>query len=155
VLFLAIVESRYRPEVVSHAGARGHFQWVTETARHPRYGLITKNEDGTENAEERIFLKLPKDLAPNKVAIFPLLKNKEALTSKAKEIFLNLKKENIDAVYDETGSIVKRYRKQDEIGTPYCVTVDFDTLENDTVTIRDRDTGEQKRIKIEEIKMYL
>jgi glycyl-tRNA synthetase len=114
---------------------------------------ILKDEDGKE--DKRIFLKLHKDLAPNKIAVFPLLKNKENLTNKAKEIFLNLKKENIDAVYDETGSIGKRYRKQDEIGTPFCVTVDFDTMENDTVTIRDRDTGEQKRIKIGEIKSYL
>jgi glycyl-tRNA synthetase len=104
--------------------------------------------------EERVVLRLPKNLAPKKIAIFPLLKNREELTKKAKEIYDNLKKQ-VFCEYDETGSIGKRYRKQDEIGTPYCITVDFDTLEDDTVTIRDRDTGEQKRIKIEEIKSYL
>jgi glycyl-tRNA synthetase len=104
--------------------------------------------------ETRVFLKLDKRLAPVKLAVFPLLKNKPDLVNKAKEIF---KKNNKSFIceYDETGSIGKRYRKQDEIGTPYCVTVDFDTLENETVTIRDRDTGEQKRIEIKDIGNYL
>ncbi len=112
-------------------------------------------EDVDEKGETRIFLKLNKDLAPNKFAVFPLLKNKPELTKKAREVFLTLKKEIGNVVYDDNANIGKRYRRQDEIGTPYCVTIDFETLENDTVTIRDRDTGEQKRIKIDEIKDYL
>lgn len=104
--------------------------------------------------EERVVLRLPKNLAPIKVAILPLLKNKEELTSKAKEIHNKLKKVCMSE-YDETGTVGKRYRRQDEIGTPYCVTVDFETLEDGTVTLRDRDTGEQKRIKIEEIENFV
>ena len=112
-------------------------------------------EEVDEKGETRVFLKLHKDLAPNKFAVFPLLKNKPELTKKAREVFLNLKKEIGNVVYDDNANIGKRYRRQDEIGTPYCITVDFETLEDNTVTIRDRDTGEQKRIKIEEIKTYL
>lgn len=104
--------------------------------------------------EERVVLRLPKILAPIKVAVLPLLKNREELTSKAHEIHKNLKKVCMTE-YDETGTVGKRYRRQDEIGTPFCVTVDFETLEDGTVTLRDRDTGEQKRIKIEEIENFV
>lgn len=107
--------------------------------------------------EPRAYLKLSKNLAPIRAAIFPLLKNKPELVGKAREIYMNLKKEIPNVTFDDNGNIGKRYRRQDEIGTPYCITVDFDTLgENiellDTVTLRDRDTGEQKRIKIEDLK---
>lgn len=88
-----------------------------------------------------------------KVAILPLSK-KEPLASKAKEIFKELSGELV-CEYDETQSIGKRYRRQDEIGTPYCVTVDFDSLEDEAVTVRDRDTMEQERIKIEKLSEYL
>ena len=103
------------------------------------------------NGEKRTVLKLDKRLSPVKVAILPLMK-KEGMAEKAKEISKMLKAK-IDGLveYDESGSIGKRYRRQDEIGTPICVTVDFDTMKDDTVTIRDRDTMEQKRVKIEEI----
>lgn len=100
--------------------------------------------------ETRIVLKLDKRLAPVKVAIFPLTKKPE-LTEVAKGIFDDLKKYFM-CEYEEKQSIGKRYRRQDEIGTPYCITVDFDTLEDQTVTIRERDSMEQQRVKIEELK---
>ncbi|MDD2681035.1 MAG: glycine--tRNA ligase [Patescibacteria group bacterium] len=101
----------------------------------------------------RTVLSLPVKLAPIKIAVFPLLKNKPDLVAKAKEIFDALK---IDwrCEFDDNGNIGKRYRRQDEIGTPYCLTVDFDTLEKDEVTIRERDTMEQVKIKVSEIKKY-
>jgi len=106
--------------------------------------VYTEDELG---GEKRIFLKLKPSIAPVKVAVFPLLKNKPELVKKAEEIYRELKKEIRPIVFDDNGNIGKRYRRQDEIGTPFCVTIDFDTLENDTVTIRDRDTGEQERVK--------
>lgn len=107
--------------------------------------------DGKE--EVRVVLKFDKRLAPIKVAVLPLSK-KEELQKKSKEIWNSLKLKFM-AEYDETQSIGKRYRRQDEIGTPYCVTVDFDTLNDDSVTVRDRDTMKQERIKIEELEKYL
>ncbi len=112
------------------------------------------NEEKVEDGE-RVVMKFPADLAPIKVAVFPLLKNKPKLVKKATEVFDMLKDEFV-CEFDDNGNIGKRYRRQDEIGTPFCVTVDFDTLEKDnTVTVRDRDTMKQERIKIEELKEYL
>jgi glycyl-tRNA synthetase len=107
--------------------------------------------------EKRVYLKLSPNVAPIKVAVFPLLKNKEALTSKARELHAVLRKEFGAVQYDETGSIGKRYRKQDEVGTPFCVTVDFDTIEKEgsEVTVRDRDTGAQEKVKLEDLVSYL
>lgn len=114
--------------------------------------------EDTLGGEARVFLKLPVHLAPVRVAVFPLLKNKPDLVAKAREVFVLLKKHFGAVQFDDNGNIGKRYRRQDEIGTPYCVTVDFDTLgkgENpklaETVTVRDRDTGEQKRVPINEL----
>ena len=108
--------------------------------------------------EERVYLKLAPAVAPYSIAVFPLLKNKEELTNKAKEIWQSLRDaakarglSPAKIVYDETQSIGKRYRRQDEIGTPICITVDFDTLEKGTVTVRDRDTGEQKVMNVSEV----
>ncbi|HTW96729.1 MAG TPA: glycine--tRNA ligase [Candidatus Methylomirabilis sp.] len=104
--------------------------------------------------EVRIVMKFPAKIAPVKIAIFPLLKNKPALVEKAKNIFDELKKD-FTCEFDDNGNVGKRYRRQDEIGTPYCVTVDFDTIEkDDTVTVRDRDTMEQQRIKVSELPKY-
>jgi len=103
--------------------------------------------------ETRIVLKLPKQVAPIKIAIFPLLANKPELIKKAREIFDNLKT-NYMCEYDGSGNIGKRYRRQDEIGTPYCVTVDFDTLKDKAVTVRDRDSMKQERIKVADLKEY-
>lgn len=101
--------------------------------------------------DERVVLKFPAKLAPIKVAVFPLLKNKPELVKKAKEVFDALK-ENFMCEFDDNGNIGKRYRRQDEIGTPLCVTIDFDTLDDLTVTVRDRDTMKQERIKIDDLK---
>jgi glycyl-tRNA synthetase len=108
----------------------------------------------TIGEDTRIVLKLPKHLAPIKVAIFPLLKNKPDLVAKAQEIYNNLKY-SFMCEFDDNGNVGKRYRRQDEIGTPYCVTVDFETLEDEMVTVRDRDTMTQERIKISELESYL
>jgi len=107
-----------------------------------------------QEEEERIVLKLKPSLAPYKAAIFPLVKNKPELVGKAREIYAELRKD-FRVTFDDRGNIGKRYYSQDEIGTPYCITVDYDTLENDDVTIRDRDTMKQERIKIKELKNYL
>ena len=106
-------------------------------------------EDG-----ERVFLKLDPKIAPYKAAVFPLLANKPELVSKAREIYDALRKDFLVA-WDERGNIGKRYFAQDEIGTPFCITVDFETLENNTVTIRDRDTAKQGRIPIDKLREYL
>ncbi len=108
------------------------------------------SEETLENGETRTVLRLPKKLAPVKVAVFPLLKNKPELVAKAREIFDTLKT-HMRCEFDDNGNVGKRYRRQDEIGTPYCITIDFDTLEDNTVTVRDRDTMEQKRVKVEEL----
>ncbi len=106
--------------------------------------------------EKRIYLKFSPSVAPIKIAVFPLLKNKPQLVDKAKEVFKTLKKEFGNVMFDDNGNIGKRYRRQDEIGTPYCITVDFDTLEKDNmVTLRDRDTGNQERVAIEKIVDFL
>lgn len=103
------------------------------------------------NGEKRTFLKLPEHLAPVKYAVSPLLKNKEELVKKAREVYELLKKKHGSVMWDDNGNIGKRYRRQDEIGTPYCVVIDFDTLDDGTVTVRDRDTTEQRRINIDEL----
>lgn len=108
----------------------------------------------TVNAETRTVLKFDKRLSPIKAAIFPLLKNKPELVAKAREIYNALKPEFM-CEFDDSGNIGKRYRRQDEIGTPYCITVDFDSLENGDVTVRDRDTMAQDRVKIEMLAGYI
>jgi glycyl-tRNA synthetase len=102
------------------------------------------------NGEKRIFLSLPKYLAPIKVAVFPLVKNRPEIVSKAKEIYEQLKREIKFVDWDDSGNIGKRYRKQDEIGTPYCITIDYDTLTDGTITLRDRDTTNQERLNMNE-----
>jgi glycyl-tRNA synthetase len=111
-------------------------------------------EDEVEG-DKRVYLKLPADLAPVKVAVSPLLKNKPELVKKAKEVYKTLKSEFGNVMWDDNGNIGKRYRRQDEIGTPKCVTIDFDTLEDDTVTVRDRDTTKQERVKIADLAKML
>ncbi len=102
--------------------------------------------------EKRVFLKLPARLAPVTAAVFPLLKNKPKLVAKAREIYSRLKSNFQFSIFnfqfDDNGNIGKRYRRQDEIGTPYCLTIDFQTLADDTVTVRARDTGEQERVAV-------
>lgn len=104
------------------------------------------------NGEKRVYLKLPEHLAPVKYAVSPLLKNKPELIEKAREVYKVLKTKYGNVMWDDNGNIGKRYRRQDEIGTPYCVVIDFQTLEDDTVTVRDRDTTEQRRIDVSELR---
>ena len=106
-------------------------------------------EEKLENGETRVVLKLPAALAPVKLCVMPLVK-KDGLPEKAREIINNLKF-HFNCQYDEKDSIGKRYRRQDAIGTPYCVTVDHDTLKDNTVTLRFRDTMEQERVSIDEL----
>ncbi|MFA6404920.1 MAG: glycine--tRNA ligase [Candidatus Paceibacterota bacterium] len=121
--------------------------------------LVNSYTEDEMNGEKRVYLKLSSKIAPVKVAVFPLLKNKPKLVEKALEIYKMLKKEmgsstsqGVGTVeFDDNGNIGKRYRRQDEIGTPYCITVDFDSLEKGDVTVRDRDTGVQERVKIEDL----
>jgi len=103
------------------------------------------------NGEKRIYLAFPEHLAPVKYCVSPLLKNKPELVEKAREVYQILKKKHGNVMWDDNGNIGKRYRRQDEIGTPHCVVVDFDSLENNDVTIRDRDTTEQTRVTIESL----
>ncbi len=111
--------------------------------------------DSFKEEDKRIVLKLHPKLAPIKVAVFPLLANKPDLVKLAKKIYDSLKSEFGNIAFDDRGNIGKRYFYQDEIGTPYCVTVDFQSLEDQTVTVRDRDTMKQERVKIEKIKDYI
>ena len=113
--------------------------------------LSTAYTEDEINGEKRVFLKFPEHLAPIKYAVSPLLKNKPELVTKAREVYSILKKKHGSVLWDDNGNIGKRYRRQDEIGTPYCVVIDFDTLENDTITIRERDTTEQRRVAISDL----
>jgi len=112
--------------------------------------LDSYEEEDLGDGNTRVVLKINKDIAAYKAAVFPLVSNKEDIVDKARDIF-NLLSENNKIVWDDRGNIGKRYRYQDEIGTPYCITVDYETLENDTVTVRDRDSMKQERVKIEDL----
>lgn len=114
--------------------------------------LSSAYREDEQNGSKRVYLALPEHLAPVKFAVSPLLKNKPELVEKAREIYASLSKKNPGRVmWDDNGNIGKRYRRQDEIGTPHCVVIDFQTLEDDTVTVRERDTTEQRRVKVEEL----
>lgn len=108
-------------------------------------------EDEVEG-EKRVYLRFPEHLAPIRYAVSPLLKNKPELVRKARDVYEILKKKYGNVMWDDNGNIGKRYRKQDEIGTPYCIVIDFETLEDDTVTIRARDTTKQERVTIDSLR---
>ncbi len=110
-------------------------------------------EEG-ENEKKRIYLKIKPILAPYKIAVFPLVRNREDIVDKARSVYKKLK-QKYNVIWDDRGNIGKRYYSQDEIGTPWCVTVDHQTLEDDTVTIRDRDTTEQDRVNISKLTEYI
>lgn len=116
--------------------------------------LLSAYDEETKDEDTRVVLRLPVALAPVKVAVFPLLKNKEELVNKAKKVYDQLKK-HWPTEFDDNGNVGKRYRRQDEIGTPFCITIDFDSLEQDDVTVRERDSMNQERIKISELEQYL
>lgn len=146
-------KERYLPHIIETSGGvdRATLFFLMDAYREEK---ITNNKQQTtdEKEESRIVLKLHPKLAPYKVAVFPLLANKPELVTLAKSIYNNLK-EQFSVTFDERGNIGKRYRAQDEAGTPFCVTVDFESLENSpaggSVTVRDRDTMEQERIPID------
>lgn len=132
-----------------------YIPWIVETSggvdRTFLYLMFDGyNEEKLANGETRTVLKIHKDIAAYKAAVFPLVSNREDITTKAYEIYQELKKAR-KVIYDDRGNIGKRYRYQDEIGTPKCITVDYQTLEDGTVTVRDRDTMEQERVKVEEL----
>ncbi len=136
-----------------------YIPWILETSvgmgRMFLAVLADAYREDELGGETRTYLALASHLAPYKAAVFPLLKNKPELVEKAREVYGAFKKAGIRIAFDDNGNIGKRYRRQDEIGTPFCITVDFDTLgENpsllDTVTLRHRDTGEQERVTIAE-----
>lgn len=113
--------------------------------------LTSSYREDEQNGEKRVYLALPEHLAPYRFAVSPLLKNKPELVQKAQEVYVSLKEKYGNVTWDDNGNIGKRYRRQDEIGTPSCIVVDFTTLEDGTVTVRDRDTTEQLRVQIETI----
>lgn len=120
--------------------------------------LVSAYRQDEMNGEERIYLQLPFHIAPYKICVSPLLRNKPELVAKAEQVFGFLKSQFGNIVYDDNGNIGKRYRRQDEIGTPFCVVVDFETLQDDTldtVTVRFRDSGEQKRIHYQKFSEFL
>lgn len=127
----------------------------------PTFGLsrlltiILINSYHEETEKNRIVMRFPKELAPYRVAVFPLLGNKEELTGKAKSVFDHLLSSGLSVALDQRGNIGKRYLAQDEIGTPSCITVDFQTLEDNTVTVRDRDTTEQVRVSLDKLVEFL
>lgn len=127
--------------------------WVIEASGGVDRSALFFLLDAYKEDEKRVWLSLHPKLAPYKVAVFPLLANKPKLVDKAKGIYDSLKPHFMTA-WDDRGNIGKRYLSQDEAGTPWCVTVDFQTLENDTVTVRDRDSADQERVKINELSSY-
>jgi len=144
---------KYFPHIIeTSAGADRSFLAFLADAFWEIKGGRTETTESTKEAE--YVLKIHKSLAPIKVAVLPLVKNKPDLVKKAKEIYQTIKTEFF-CQYDEIGSIGRRYRRQDEVGTIFCVTVDFETLEKEDVTIRDRDTMKQERIKVSELKEIL
>lgn len=112
------------------------------------------DEENLENGESRVVVRFPKQLAPVKFAVLPLVKKDEKQVEIAEKIFKDLSKK-FKCEYDDWGAIGKRYRRQDEIGTPFCITIDHQTIEDWTVTIRDRDSMQQKRVKIEELEWFM
>ncbi len=128
--------------------------WVIETSGGVDRATLFFLIDAYYEEEERVVLRLDPRLAPVKVAVFPLLANKENLVEKAKKVYNLIKGEYLTA-FDDRGNIGKRYFSQDEIGTPFCVTIDFQTLADETVTVRERDSKKQERVSIDRLKDYL
>lgn len=128
--------------------------WVIETSGGVDRAFLFFLVDSYREDGDRIYLKLHPKIAPYKVAVFPLLANKPELVSKAREIYSSLKSQSLSCTWDDRGNIGKRYFAQDEIGTPWCVTIDFESLNDGCVTVRDRDTAAQERIAIDKLAEY-
>lgn len=152
------VDMQYKDQVTGET----YIPWDIETSAGVDRSILFLLIDAyTEEAPSagsgqvgRIVMKLHPKLAPNKAAVFPLLANKEELMTKARGLYDQLKP-HMTTAFDARGNIGKRYFAQDEVGTPFCVTVDFQTLEDDTVTVRDRDTMKQERVAIKELQLYI
>ena len=139
--------TRFIPHIIESSGGVGRLFFAI---------LLDAYKEDELGGEKRVRLALSPKLAPVKAAVFPLLKNKPELVEKAREVRALLKKVHPAIAWDDNGNIGKRYRRQDEIGTPWCVTIDFDTLGEtpelkDTVTLRDRDTGTQERLTVDQV----
>ena len=142
-------EQEYFPYVVETSGGLGRsFLAFLSEAYQEVEGGRTKTTKAAKKTET--FLKLDKRLAPIKIAVLPLVRNKPRIVKKAGEVY-NLLKPHFRSQYDESGSVGRRYRRQDEIGTLFAITIDFETLEKEDVTVRDRDTMEQERVKIKDL----
>ena len=146
-------KKKFIPHIIeTSAGAdRSILAFLTEAYQEIKGG---RTETTEAKKETEVVLRLDKELAPIKVAVLPLVKNKKEITKKARQVY-DLLKPHWMCQYDEVGSIGRRYRRQDEIGTFLCLTVDFDSLDKEDLTVRDRDTMKQERIKIEELVDYL
>ena len=137
-------------EIDDKTGKR-FYPYIVETSAGADRALLVFLLDAYDDTDKkRLILKLHPKLAPYKAAVFPLLKNKPELVEKAREIYKSLRSD-LNIAWDDRGNIGKRYYSQDEIGTPCCITVDFQTLEDETVTVRNRDTTKQERVKILEL----
>ncbi len=145
-------KEKYTPYIVETSGGADRISLMALIDAYDEEVAVNE-DDGTEDV--RTVLHLSKELAPIKVAVMPLLKNKPELVEVAQKIFHALKEQGIMTEYDDAGSIGRRYRRQDEIGTPACVTIDFESLDDHAVTVRDRDTMKQQRIPIAEIAQAL
>lgn len=130
-----------------------YIPWDIETSAGVDRSALFLLIDAYEQQEKRIVMHFHPRIAPYKVAVFPLVANKEEISGKAREIYQNLKK-SVMTTWDDRGNIGKRYFSQDEIGTPWCVTVDYDTLRDNTVTVRDRDTMQQERVPVDQLASY-
>ena len=132
-----------------------YLPWIIETSAGVERIMLALLYEAYTEEKDRVVLKLSPSLAPHKAAVFPLLANKPKLVEKARGIYKDMKEFGFEIAWDDRGNIGKRYYSQDEIGTPYCITVDFQTLEDNTVTVRDRDTTKQTRINVEKLINYI
>ncbi len=146
--------SRHHLNYKDRETGQEYMPWVIETSGGVDRSALFFLLDAYHQEKERVVLSLHPQLAPYKVAVFPLLANKPKLVNQARKIFDKLAQQ-FSATWDDRGNIGKRYFAQDEIGTPWCLTVDFQTLEDDTVTIRDRDTTKQIRVSVDKLTSYI
>jgi glycyl-tRNA synthetase len=146
--------SRHHLDYKDSARNESYIPWVIETSGGVDRALLFFLIDAYYEDDKRVVLKLHHHLAPVKIAVFPLLANKEDLVNKAKLVYKELKSKFYQVAWDDRGNIGKRYFAQDEIGTPFCVTIDFQTLDDESVTVRYRDTAEQERVSISQLTNY-
>ena len=154
---VAVEQTGFSIEEVTESG-----EHVTPHTVEPSFGvdrliytvLAHAYEEDEVDGEERTYLSLPPETAPTTVGVFPLM-DKDGLADRAQELARDLREAGLEVTYDDSGAIGRRYRRQDEVGTPFCVTVDYDTLEDGTVTVRERDSTEQKRVALEAVDGHL